>query len=175
MTEAKKIVEALLFASSEPLPLQKIREIVESTYPMSNRELKKILDDLQEEYRQQNRAFTLEMIAEGYVLRTESSLSPYVKMLFEKRQKSRLSQASLETLAIVAYKQPLTKAQIEIIRGVDCSGVLAHLQERGLIEVQGRLEAPGRPSLFVTTREFLKYFGLQSLEALPQNLLPEQP
>jgi segregation and condensation protein B len=88
-------------------------------------------------------------------------------MLFANRKKERLSQASLETLAIIAYKQPVTKAQIELIRGVDCSGVLQHLQERALVEITDRLEAPGRPALYSTTREFLKHFGLSSLAELP--------
>ena len=165
--EIKKIIEAILFAASDPVPLQKIREIVESTHPVTARELKTILELMQAEYREQNRAFCLETIAEGYVLRTEPTYSPYVKMLFSNRRKERLSQASLETLAIIAYKQPITKAQIELIRGVDCSGVLQHLQERALIEITDRLEAPGRPALFATTREFLKHFGLNSLADLP--------
>lgn len=167
VNEVKKIIEAVLFASGEPVPLSKIREIIESTHPISQKELKALIEIMQEEYKREERAFCLEMIAEGYVLRTVPAYSPYVKMLFQNRRKDRLSQASLETLAIIAYKQPITKAQIELIRGVDCSGVLAHLQERALIEITDRLEAPGRPSLFATTREFLKHFGLQSLADLP--------
>ena len=165
--EVKRIVEAILFASGEPVTLAKMREIIESTHPISMRELKVVLDMMQAEYKDQRRAFCLENIADGYVLRTEPVYSPYVKMLFSNRKKERLSQASLETLAIIAYKQPVTKAQIELIRGVDCSGVLAHLQERALIEVTDKLEAPGRPSLFGTTKEFLKHFGLKTLADLP--------
>lgn len=167
LVEAKRIVESLLFASSEPIQLQKLREIIESSFEITGRELRAVLDELQSEYEEQKRGFRLEMIAEGYVLRTAAAYSPYVKLLFANRRKDRLSQASLETLAIVAYKQPITKIQIELIRGVDCSGVLQHLQERCLIEVTGKLEAPGRPSLFGTTRDFLKYFGLNSLSDLP--------
>jgi len=165
--EIKRIVEAVLFASGEPVPLQKIREIIESTHTVTLSELKVILEMMQAEYKDQKRAFCLEMIAEGYVLRTEPTYSPYVKMLFANRKKDRLSQAALETLAIIAYKQPVTKAQIELIRGVDCSGVLQHLQERALIEIADRLEAPGRPALFATTREFLKHFRLRNLKDLP--------
>lgn len=167
VVEVKRIVEALLFASGEPVPLQKIREIVESTHPISTKELKILIEMMQAEYKDQQRAFCLEVIADGYVLRTEPTYSPYVKMLFSNRRKERLSQASLETLAIIAYKQPVTKAQIELIRGVDCSGVLSHLQERALIEITDRLEAPGRPALFGTTKEFLKHFGLRTLADLP--------
>lgn len=165
--EVKKIVEAVLFASGEPVPLQKLREIIESSHPITTRELKVVIEMMQQEYKDQNRAFCLEMIADGYVLRTAPAYSPYVKMLFANRKKERLSQASLETLAIIAYKQPVTKSQIELIRGVDCSGVLQHLQERALVEVVDRLDAPGRPGLFATTKEFLKHFGLNSLQDLP--------
>jgi len=167
VSEVKRIVEALLFASGEPVSLSKIREIVESTHPITVRELKVLIEMMQEEYKDQNRAFCLENIADGYVLRTAPTYSPYVKLLFANKRKERLSQAALETLAIIAYKQPVTKAQIELIRGVDCSGVLQHLQERALIEVVDRLEAPGRPGLFATTKEFLKHFGLNSLSDLP--------
>lgn len=165
--EIKRIIEAILFASGEPITVQKMREIVESTHPVSTKELKVILEIMEAEYNDQSRAFGLEHIADGYVLRTRPAYSPYVKLLFANKRKERLSQASLETLAIIAYKQPVTKAQIELIRGVDCSGVLQHLQERALIEVCDRLEAPGRPALFATTREFLKHFGLKSLTDLP--------
>jgi segregation and condensation protein B len=168
LQEAKRIIEALLFASNEPLSLQKIREIIETAFPIGTKELRKIIEEMQTEYTEERRAFCLEMIADGYVLRSHASYSPYVQLLFTNRKKKeRLSQAALETLAIIAYKQPVTKAQIELIRGVDSSGVLQHLQERQLIEVTGKLEAPGRPSLFATTREFLKYFGLKNLTDLP--------
>ncbi len=163
----KQIIEALLFATSEPLSLKKIQEIVETSYPISTREIKKILVELQEEYSSQNRAFRLEMLADEYILRTHADYFPYVQMLFTNRKKEKLSQAAMETLAIIAYKQPVTKAQIELVRGVDSSGVLQHLQERELIEVGGRLEAPGRPSLFTTTKGFLRHFGLKSLSDLP--------
>lgn len=173
VVEVKRIVEAVLFSSGEPVPLQKIREIVESTHPISAKELKIVIEMMQAEYKDQQRAFCLETIADGYILRTEPTYSPYVKMLFANRKKERLSQAALETLAIIAYKQPVTKAQIELIRGVDCSGVLSHLQERALVEITDRLEAPGRPALFGTTKEFLKHFGLKTLADLPPHAAPK--
>ena len=163
----KCIIEALLFATSEPLSIQKIQQIVQTAEPVTPRELKKILTEMQAEYIEQNRSFGLENIAEGYVLRTKADYAPYVQLLFNNRKKDKLSQAALETLAIIAYKQPVTKVQIETIRGVDSSGVLSHLQERSLIEITGKLEAPGRPSLFGTTKEFLKHFGLKNLVDLP--------
>lgn len=167
LQEAKRIIEALLFATSEPIALSKMQEIIESAMPIKNKDIKKILDDLEREYSAQNRSFRLEAIADGFALRTHSSYAPYVQLLFTSRKKEKLSHAAMEALAIVAYKQPITKAQIELIRGVDCSGVLQHLAERGLVEITGRLEVPGRPSLFSTTKDFLKYFGLKSLEELP--------
>lgn len=167
MHDVERIVEALLFATSEPISLQKIQEIIETVQPIKPKELRELLEKLGQEYIDQNRSFRLETIAEGYVLRTHAPYAPYIQLLFASRKKERLSHAAMEVLAIVAYKQPITKAAIELIRGVDSSGVLQHLTERELIEVSGRVEAPGRPSLYVTTREFLKYFGLRSLEDLP--------
>lgn len=167
LEETKRIVEALLFATGEPLPISKIQQIVQTDIDINGRQLKKILSELQSEYIEQNRSFNLEIIAEGYVLRTKTDYAPYVKLLFNNRKKETLSRAALETLAIIAYKQPVTKAQIELIRGVDSSGVLSLLQEKDLIEVAGKLNAPGRPSIFETTKEFLKHFGLKNLSDLP--------
>jgi len=167
LQEAKRIIEALLFATSEPISLQKLQEIIESQIPIKPKEIKRLLSDLQEEYHKQNRSFRLETIAEGYVLRTHAAFSPYIQLLFSSRRKEKLRHAAMEVLAIIAYKQPVTKVQIEQIRGVDSSGVVHNLLERELIEVSGRLEAPGRPSLYVTTKEFLKYFGINNLSELP--------
>jgi segregation and condensation protein B len=172
--ETKRIVEALLFATGEPLPLSKIQQIVQTETPVNARELKKIIDELQAEYTSKDRSFSLEIIAEGYILRTKALYAPYVQLLFSNRKKDKLSQAALETLAIVAYKQPVTKMQVEAIRGVDCSGVLSVLQDKSLIEVTGKLEVPGRPSTFGTTKEFLKYFGLKNLSDLPPFVSPEK-
>lgn len=165
--DIKKIIEALLFATHEPLSIKKMQEIVETAFPVTTKEIRNAIEALQEEYSAQNRAFRLQAIAEGYVLRTHADYYPFVQLLFLGRKKEKLSHAAMETLAIIAYKQPVTKAQIEAIRGVDASGVLLHLQERSLIEVSGRLEVVGRPSLFATTKEFLKHFGLKALSDLP--------
>ncbi len=167
LQEAKRIIEALLFATSEPISLQKLQEIIETQLPIKPKEVKKLTFELQEEYHKQNRSFRLETIAEGYVLRTHAAYAPYIQLLFSSRKKEKLSHAAMEVLAIIAYKQPVTKPQIEQIRGVDSSGVLHHLVERELIVVCGRLEAPGRPSLYATTKEFLKYFGINNLSELP--------
>jgi segregation and condensation protein B len=166
--EAKCVIEALLFAGQDPLPLRKIREVIDEVHPYKPRHLLTMLQELKEEYVQQNRAFRLEEIAQGYILRTEPKYGHYVNLLYRNKRLEKLSPAATEVLAIIAYRQPITRAQIERIRGVDCTGIMASVQERGLIEVVGRLEAPGRPSLFAVTPAFLKYFGLKSLEELPK-------
>jgi segregation and condensation protein B len=164
----KRIIEALLFSTKEPLPLKKIQEVLEPTKGLiAIKELRKILQELAQEYATQEHAFHIDALADGYILRTHADYYPYVHLLFTKRRKEKLSQAATETLAIIAYRQPITKSQIEAVRGVDCSGVLQLLQDRLFIEISGKLEAPGRPSLFATTREFLIHFGLKNLADLP--------
>lgn len=161
------IVEALLFGSKEPLTIQKMKEVIQQFFQTTANDIKQEIAFLQEEYDLQNRSFTIETIAGGYVLRSRSDYYPYLQLLLKSKKQDRLSPATLETLAIIAYKQPITKIQIEMIRGVDCSGVLHVLQERQLVEISGKLEAPGRPSLYSTTAEFLKHFGLKDLSCLP--------
>ena len=165
---AKRIIEALLFASSDPLPFAKIREIVDSFQPLKPRQLRDLINDLQQEYLSQQRAFRLEEIAEGFLLRTCEEYSPFIELACRNKRTEKLSQASAEVLAIVAYRQPITRPQIESIRGVDCSGILQNLLERQLIEPAGRLEAPGRPTLYATTKDFLTHFGLRSADELVQ-------
>lgn len=160
--EMKRIVEALLFAASEPLSLKKIKEIVTSYEEISPSDLKSLLDELALEYREQRRAFKLEEIAGGYLLRTYPQYHTYLKLLLPNRSKGRLSQAALEVLAIIAYRKPITRAEIESIRGVDCSSMIHTLMERELVEVTGKLEVPGRPSIYSVTKKFLVHFGLNS-------------
>lgn len=165
---AKRIIEALLFASSEPIPFTKIREIVDSFQPLKPRQLRDLINELQQEYLSQQRAFRLEEIAEGFLLRTCEEYGPFIELACRNKRTEKLSQASAEVLAIVAYRQPITRPQIESIRGVDCSGILQNLLERQLIEPAGRLEAPGRPTLYATTKDFLTHFGLRSAKELIQ-------
>lgn len=165
--EIKRIVEALLFSSNIPLPFAKIREITDSFYVLKPRKLKKILEDLQIEYISQQRAFRLEEIAQGYILRTSEAYSPYIELMHRNKRTEKLSQAAAEVLAIIAYKQPITRPQIDAIRGVDSSGTLYNLLERQLIEPVGKLEAPGRPTLYGITKDFLLHFGLRDLKDLP--------
>ncbi len=164
----KKIIEALLFASSEPLPFNKIREVIETVEPLKPSLLKELISELANEYVFQQRSFRLEEIAQGYVLRSCKEYSPYIDLLYRNKRTEKLSSASAEVLAIIAYKQPITRPQIDIIRGVDSSGTLQNLLERQLIEIVGKLEAPGRPSLYSITKDFLKHFGLRDLNELPR-------
>lgn len=166
----KQIIEALLFSSSDPITFVKIREVTDSFHPLKPRELKEILDELQQEYLTQQRAFRLEEIAQGYMLRTCEEFSPYIELMNRDKRTEKLSQASAEVLAIIAYKQPVTRPQIEAIRGVDSSGVIQNLLERQLIEPIGKLEAPGRPTLFGITPDFLKHFGLRDVQDLKNTL-----
>lgn len=164
----KHIIEALLFASSEPLTLVKLREIIEAFCPIKPRVLRDLISELQQEYISQQRAFRLEEIAQGFLLRTCEEYASYIDLLHRNKRAEKLSPASAEVLAIIAYKNPITKAQIESIRGVDSSGIMQNLVERQLIEAVGRLEAPGRPTLYSTTKDFLKHFGLRDLHDLPE-------
>lgn len=164
---AKKIIEALLFASSGPLSFNKIREAVDTFQPLKPRLLRELIIELQHEYLSQQRAFRLEEIAQGFILRTCEEYSPYLAVMHRNKRTEKLSQASAEVLAIIAYRQPVTRQQIESIRGVDCSGIVQNLLERQLIEAVGKLEAPGRPALYGITNGFLEHFGLRDLQELP--------
>ncbi|NGX53452.1 MAG: hypothetical protein K1000chlam4_00164 [Chlamydiae bacterium] len=164
--EIRQIIEALLFSTGEPIALDKIREIVNTTYPLRSAEIQKIIQALGNEYQEQKRGFEIEEIAGGYMLRTVDAVSSFVRQLHQDRRGEKLSRAATETLAIVAYKQPITRAEVEAIRGVDSSGVLSSLLERGLVERVGKLDAPGRPSQYGITKRFLKHFGLKSVQDL---------
>ena len=163
---AKRIIEALLFACSDPLSFTKIREVVDTFEPLKPRILRDLIIELQQEYLSQQRSYRIEEIADGFLLRTCEEYSPFIDLLYRNKRSEKLSQASAEVLAIIAYKQPITRPQIEAIRGVDCSGIIQNLLERQLIEPTGRLEAPGRPTLYGTTKDFLQHFGLRDTQEL---------
>ncbi len=164
---AKKIIEAVLFASDQPLSFNKIREIVDTFQQLKPSQLRNLILELQQDYLSQQRAFRLEEIAEGFLIRTCEEYAPFIDTLFHNKRTEKLSQASAEVLAIIAYKHPITRPQIEAIRGVDCSGVMQNLLERQLIEAIGKLEAPGRPTLYGITKHFLEHYGLRNLQDLP--------
>lgn len=172
--ELKKVLEALLFASPEPLPLSRLAVLAsDGEEEMDRGELSRVLAELEEDYRLQGRAFELFRVGGGFRFQTRREFAPYISRMFNPRRYSRLSQATLETLAIVAYKQPITKAEIEAIRGVNVDGVIKTLLDRELIKVVGQKEVLGRPYLYGTDRRFLEHFGLRSLSDLP--LLEEKP
>ena len=165
--KGKRIIEALLFASNEPLSFNRIRDIIEVKHPIKPRHLKQALTDLRDDYIQQDRAFRLEEVGNGYLLRSCEEYSIFIDQIYRNRRTEKLSHAATEVLAIIAHRQPITRPQIDAIRGVDSSGTVAALVERGLIEGVGRLEAPGRPTLYGVTQDFLKYFGLKTAGDLP--------
>lgn len=173
----KRVIEALLFATNEPISFQRIREITEPIYPFKPRVIQEIIRELELEYHAQQRAFKLEEIAGGYVLRTKKEYGSYVDQLFRSKRGEKLSQAASEVLAIIAYRQPITKPHIDAIRGVDSTGTVQNLLERELIEPIGKLEAPGRPTLYQVTVNFLIYYGLKDLKDLPKisDQIPKKP
>ncbi len=161
--EKRRIVEALILSSSEPISAVKLAEIIPYCKPGHAKDL---VNELNTEYTEQNRAFEIWEVAGGYQLRTRAEFSGYLQKL-QKERILRLSQAALETLAIIAYRQPATRAEIEDVRGVDVGVVLKSLLERHLIRIAGQREVPGRPMLYGTTRRFLEVFGLDQLKDLP--------
>jgi segregation and condensation protein B len=156
------ILEAILLASPEPLSVKKIAEVV----GLDEKDARILVEDLRKQYQQPGRGLFLQEMAGGYVLTTRPEYAEYVEKLLQPRGKG-LSHAALETLAIIAYRQPITKAEIEGVRGVKVDRSVETLLERRLIKDLGRKEAPGRPTLFGTTRDFLQYFGLKDLTDLP--------
>ncbi len=161
--EKKRIVEALILAAPEPITAAKLAEIVPRATPAKVREL---IESLNKDYASQDRAFEIWEVAGGYQLRTRPELARYVQQLHAMRP-TRLSTAALETLAVVAYRQPLTRAEIEHVRGVDVGATVRGLVERKLVRIAGHREVPGRPMLYATGKRFLEVFGLKSLEDLP--------
>ncbi|HWR90602.1 MAG TPA: SMC-Scp complex subunit ScpB [Dissulfurispiraceae bacterium] len=161
--QRKRILEALLFVSDKPLPADTISKAAEMKHP----EIKELFEDLRSEYSARNSAIMVVEIAGGYQMVTDPDLAPWVRRLKNINQASKLSQASLETLAIVAYKQPITKIEIDQLRGVNSEGALRGLLDKRLIKILGKKDVPGRPFLYGTSREFLQYFGLNSLVELP--------
>ena len=161
--QQRRIVEAVILASPEPIAAARIAGLLPRCNPSQVRVLVKELND---EYAEQRRAFEIWEVAGGYQLRSLPEFAPYLKQIQETRS-LRLSNAALETLAIVAYRQPVTRAEVEQIRGVDGGAVLRGLLQRHLIRIAGHREVPGRPIIYATTRRFLEVFGLARLGDLP--------
>jgi len=166
--ELMPIIDALIFAAEAPLSLQRIKQILdeESSEPVSAQHIREAIEALDRANREQQRGFFLQEVAGGYQYRTRPHYAAWVKRIKKSRQ-FRLTQSTLETLAIIAYKQPIIRADIERIRGVDSGGVLKNLLGRGMIKITGRKNIAGRPFLFGTTNRFLEVFGLERLADLP--------
>jgi segregation and condensation protein B len=173
-----QVIEALLFAAQKPLTARELQAAIKSAGSddelMPNEFAKATeaqvaagLEQLKIEYVQQGRAFQLAEKAEGWQLMSDPAYGAWVRQLFPAVKPARLTPPSLETLAIVAYRQPITRADIEAVRGVAVDGVLQSLMERGLVKIGGRAEVPGRPLLYETTQFFLEHFGLRDLNELP--------
>lgn len=162
-----RVFEAILFAASQPVPLEKLRAIALSLAAVKPSDVRQLLEELAHDYAVQKRAFNLHKTSEGYILASSPLYAAYIEQLQGVKSSERLSAKSAEVVAIIAYKQPITKAQIEALRGVDCSAPLQNLLEKKLIQASGKLEAPGRPTLYTVTPFFLDYFGLKSLSELP--------
>lgn len=164
LDELKGAFEALLFVSHDPLSLEKLASVLEG---VSKPSLKTALESLQAEYDEAGRGLQIMEVAGGYVMVTRPEQSVYIKRLAKAKPSSKVSRSALEALAIVSYKQPITRADIEKIRGVETSGVLRTLLDQKLIRIVGRQDIPGRPILYGTTRQFLQRFGLRDLRDLP--------
>lgn len=156
-------VEALIFVSGDPVPLKRLADLLE----IQGKEVREALDALSERYVQNGSALQIVEVAGGFQLRTRPTYSLYINRFLERKRKTSLSGPALETLAIIAYKQPITRAEIEAIRGVGIDGVLKSLMDKRLVKVAGVKEVPGRPNLYGTTKRFLEYFGINSLKDLP--------
>ena len=160
----KRELEALLFATDSPLTIARLKKIFA---PIDAAELKAAVQELQAEFDEQEHAFSIIEFGGGYQIATKPEFSPIVEKMLKTRRFTRLSKAGLEVLAIIAYKQPLTRIEVDEIRGVNSSGAISTLTERNLIAVVGRSQAVGNPLLYGTTREFLNHLGLKGLGQLP--------
>ncbi len=171
--EQKSLIESLLFISGNPLTLSELKKI---TGLQEEEEVINSINNLANEYREKNRGMLIIEVAGGYQMVSNPSYSDWVKVLKKSGSESKLSMPSLETLSLIAYNQPVTKAEIEHVRSVNSEGPLKTLLEKRLIKILGRKEAPGKPLLYGTTTEFLQYFGLKDLTELPtlKELLKEE-
>lgn len=168
--QVQQAIEALLFAASDPLSPETISLIIRDTYDIPESWIKRALETYKKELEKSCRGIELAEIAGGFLLRTKAHLKPLIDRMALGRTKEKLSSAQLETLACIAFRQPITKPEIEAIRGVDSSASINNLLERKLIEVAGRKEVLGRPLMYQTTTHFLKHFGLKDLSQLHSSL-----
>lgn len=159
----KPLIETIIFAADHPISFERLMNVLEGE---RREEVRAALNEIINEYASSGRGFVIEEVAGGYQFRTRPEFAPWLKRLF-KIGFQKLTRASMETLAIVAYKQPVTRVEIEEIRGVDSGGVLKTLMDRQFVKILGRKEVPGRPAVYGTTKEFLEVFDLKDLSCLP--------
>ncbi|MBO8129946.1 MAG: SMC-Scp complex subunit ScpB [Candidatus Marinimicrobia bacterium] len=162
LSQTHRIVEALLFTAEEPLTEEQVRVSIGEEI-----DLTKVIDEIKNYYEKEGSPLTIKEVANGYRMVVRKEYDPWIRRLYQKRGQLHLTRSSLETLAIIAYKQPITKIEIDSIRGVNSDGPISSLLEKKLIEIKGRKQVPGRPLLYGTTKKFLEYFGLKSLNDLP--------
>ena len=173
-----RVIEALLFSAQKPLSIRELTAAIKGAGAedelspnefarVTKAEIAAALEQLKIEYVQEQRAFQIIEKAEGWQLVTDPAFARWVRQLFPAPKPARLTAPALETLAIIAYRQPITRADVEAVRGVTIDGVLQTLMERGLVKISGRAEVPGRPLLYETTQFFLDHFGLRNLDELP--------
>ena len=178
ISDIKKIIESLLFVSDKPLLNREIRSVIKDELP-EDIKIEDIMREIQQEYVQLNRSFELKFVADGWTFATKPEYSSWIKKLLKEKTILKLSPSAMEVLAIIAYKQPITRAEIDNVRGVDSGGVIDTLTDRKFIKIVGRKETLGRPLLYGTTQEFLRHFGLSHLSELPvieaaKDILPNQ-
>ena len=162
---SKRIVEALIFASDIPVAESKLSSYVDG---LTNKRVRGFVKELNDDYSKSKRAFFIAAVAGGYQITTRQEFAPWIKKMFKGRAKQRLSQPALESLAIIAFKQPISRVEIDAIRGVHSGGVLKNLLERNLVAIAGRSDGAGRPLIYSTTAEFLRYFGINAISELPK-------
>ena len=177
--ELKSLIEAILFAAQRPISLKEIKAVLTDADPSANpemvhafrrtreSEIAGAIEELKVDCIQQGRSFQIQEVANAFHLVSQPQFAPWLKSLLDERHRNRLSQPALETLAIIAYRQPITRLEIEQVRGVDAGGVLETLGKLNMVRIVGRKETVGRPILYGTTRDFLDHFGLKNLEDLP--------
>ncbi|MFA5337155.1 MAG: SMC-Scp complex subunit ScpB [Candidatus Omnitrophota bacterium] len=163
-SKIKSIAESLLFVNEKPIEIAELSEILS----VDKGAIEEALEELVTDYTNKTCGISIVKVAGGFQMCSSPESEMWIKKMYRERGKQKLSVASLETLAIISYKQPITRMEIESIRGVNIDGVMKHLTDLGLIKIEGRKEVPGKPFLYVTTRKFLEYFGLNALKDLPK-------
>ena len=165
LDQIKAGLEALLFVSDRPVTLDQLKHIFVG---FTVTDLQQLMEGLRDEYQKRNGGMVIVEIAGGYQMLSNQQCASYIRSFYKSTHKEKLSRPALETLAIIAYKQPVSRGDVESIRDVNSDGVVAHLLNKGLIKIAGHKEVPGRPFLYGTTKEFLEYFGLKSIDDLPK-------